>query len=215
MDNKDSSEYEKLVYLIKKFAINVYLVQKYDLQTKNTKEKNQLIEEYEKSLTKEELEFLNHDINNRIQLLNNSFNETNIKTRFYILKNNEYVIGFQTAQIRKSNEIFEGWRNFAYNLPEYAGIVDEVIDENSKIHKTILSNALYERITNWFLSENIELERTATGKNMYKNILVYMLNKNFEIDRIDDQRIYFIKKYSCLKSQNELKQDYENYIKRR
>ena len=39
--------------------------------------------------------------------------------------------------------------------------------------------------------------------------------KNFEIDRIDDQRIYFIKKYSCLKSQNELKQDYENYIKSR
>lgn len=111
--------------------------------------------------------------------------------------------------------MLEGWRNFAYILPEYAGIIDEVIDENLNKNKTFLSNALYERITNWFLSENVKLERTATGKNMHKNILVYMLNKSFEIDKIDDQRIYFIKKYSSLKSLDELKQDYKKYIKRR
>ena len=39
LDNKNCSEYEELIYLIQKFAINIYLVQKYNLQTKNTKEK--------------------------------------------------------------------------------------------------------------------------------------------------------------------------------
>lgn len=94
LDNKNCSEYEELIYLIQKFAINIYLVQKYNLQTKNTKEKNQLLEEYTKKLTEEELNFLNNDINDRIHLLNNSFNEKIVKTRFYILMNNEKVIGF-------------------------------------------------------------------------------------------------------------------------
>lgn len=81
------------------------------------------------------------------------------------------MIAFQTAQIRKEDQIIEEWRNFAYTEQNYLGLTGDVIDTYGNVSHDFISNSLYENITKWFKENNVQLERTATGKNMKKIFL--------------------------------------------
>lgn len=209
------NEYYELENLIKEFAVNVFLAQNYNFNNKTKIEKQTAINNYDKYLPKVELKRLEEDISNRIQLAKELINnETKNKiTRFYIMKDEQQVIGFQTAQIRINKDRAEGWRNYAYIKPEYAGRIKDVEDTYGKIKKGNISNMVYESITQWFKENNVVAERTATGKNMHKNILAYIVLKGFIPEKTDDERVYLIKEYNKIKSKKELKKIYQNYIK--
>ena len=110
------------------------------------------------------------------------------------------------------NNRTEGWRNFAYTENDYKGRIGEVTDTFGKIKTGVLSNLIYENITEWFKKENVEIEKTATGKNMLKNIKIYILKKGFIPESIENTRVYLIKDYKDIKQKLELKHIYENYI---
>lgn len=214
--NTECKEYFELKSLIKEFAINVFLVQKYNLNNKTKLNKQTVINNYDKYLSVEELKILKEDISNRTKLAKELINNTtsNKITRFYILKNEQEVIGFQTAQIRKNQDKVEGWRNYAYIKPKYTGRIENIEDTYGKINRGNISNVVYENITEWFKENKVVVERTATGKNMYKNILAYIVLKGFIPERIDNERIYLFKEYSNIKSKKELKNIYKNYIEK-
>ena len=213
--NINCNEYYELENLIKEFAVNVFLVQNYNFNNKAKLEKQTVINDYDKYISKEELKVLEEDISNRIGLAKELINnETKNKiTRFYIIKDGQQVIGFQTAQIRINKNRVEGWRNYAYIKPKYAGRIEDVEDTYGKIKKGNISNMVYENITQWFKENNVVAERTATGKNMHKNILAYIVLKGFIPEKTDDERIYLIKEYDKIKSKKELKKIYQNCIK--
>lgn len=213
--NINCNEYYELENLIKEFAVNVFLVQNYNFNNKAKLEKQTVINDYDKYISKEELKVLEEDISNRIGLAKELINnETKNKiTRFYIIKEGQQVIGFQTAQIRINKDRVEGWRNYAYIKPKYAGRIEDVEDTYGKIKKGNISNMVYENITQWFKKNNVVAERTATGKNMHKNILAYIVLKGFIPEKTDDERIYLIKEYDKIKSKKELKKIYQNCIK--
>lgn len=213
--NINCNEYYELENLIKEFAVNVFLVQNYNFNNKAKLEKQTVINDYDKYISKEELKVLEEDISNRIGLAKELINnETKNKiTRFYIIKDGQQVIGFQTAQIRINKDRVEGWRNYAYIKPKYAGRIEDVEDTYGKIKNGNISNMVYENITQWFKENNVVAERTATGKNMHKNILAYIVLKGFIPEKTDDERIYLIKEYDKIKSKKELKKIYQNCIK--
>lgn len=213
--NTNCNEYYELEDLIKEFAINVFLVQNYNLNYKTKEKKLSIIRNYDKYVSEEQLETLKKDILSRIELAKELLNNVtkNKITRFYIIKDEQRVIGFQTAQIRINQSQVEGWRNYAYIKPEYAGRIDNIEDTYGKIKRGNVSNVVYENITQWFKENNIIIERTATGKNMYKNVLAYIFLKGFVPERVDNERIYLIKNYSNLKSKKELKKIYIEYKK--
>ena len=213
--NINCNEYYELENLIKEFAVNVFLVQNYNFNNKAKLEKQTVINDYDKYISKEELKVLEEDISNRIGLAKELINnETKNKiTRFYIIKEGQQVIGFQTAQIRINKDRVEGWRNYAYIKPKYAGRIEDVEDTYGKIKKGNISNMVYENITQWFKENNVVAERTATGKNMHKNILAYIVLKGFIPEKTDDERVYLIKEYDKIKSKKELKKIYQNCIK--
>lgn len=213
--NINCNEYYELENLIKEFAVNVFLVQNYNFNNKAKLEKQTVINDYDKYISKEELKVLEEDISNRIGLAKELINnETKNKiTRFYIIKDGQQVIGFQTAQIRINKDRVEEWRNYAYIKPKYAGRIEDVEDTYGKIKKGNISNMVYENITQWFKENNVVAERTATGKNMHKNILAYIVLKGFIPEKTDDERVYLIKEYDKIKSKKELKKIYQNCIK--
>lgn len=65
----------------------------------------------------------------------------------------------------------EGWRNYAYIKPKYAGRIEDIEDTYGEIKRGNISNIMYENITQWFKEKDVTIERTATGKCMYKNIV--------------------------------------------
>lgn len=213
--NINCNEYYELENLIKEFAVNVFLVQNYNFNNKAKLEKQTVINDYDKYISKEKLKVLEEDISNRIGLAKELINnETKNKiTRFYIIKDGQQVIGFQTAQIRINKDRVEGWRNYAYIKPKYAGRIEDVEDTYGKIKKGNISNMVYENITQWFKENNVVAERTATGKNMHKNILAYIVLKGFIPEKTDDERVYLIKEYDKIKSKKELKKIYQKCIK--
>lgn len=213
--NINCNEYYELENLIKEFAVNVFLVQNYNFNNKAKLEKQTVINDYDNYISKEKLKVLEEDISNRIGLAKELINnETKNKiTRFYIIKDGQQVIGFQTAQIRINKDRVEGWRNYAYIKPKYAGRIEDVEDTYGKIKKGNISNMVYENITQWFKENNVVAERTATGKNMHKNILAYIVLKGFIPEKTDDERVYLIKEYDKIKSKKELKKIYQNCIK--
>lgn len=213
--NINCNEYYELENLIKEFAVNVFLVQNYNFNNKAKLEKQTVINDYDKYISKEKLKVLEEDISNRIGLAKELINnETKNKiTRFYTIKDGQQVIGFQTAQIRINKDRVEGWRNYAYIKPKYAGRIEDVEDTYGKIKKGNISNMVYENITQWFKENNVVAERTATGKNMHKNILAYIVLKGFIPKKTDDERVYLIKEYDKIKSKKELKKIYQNCIK--
>lgn len=215
MQNTDCKEYYELEKLIRKFAVNVFLVQNYSFNNKTKLEKQTVINNYDKYLSKDELKRLEKDISSRIELAKELINnETKNKiTRFYFLKDEQQVIGFKTAQIRINQDRVEGWRNYAYIKPKYAGRIEYIEDTYGEIKRGNLFNVVYENITQWFKENNAVIEKTATGKNMYKNILVYIVAKGFTPEKTDDERVYLIKEYDKIKSKEELKKIYQNYIK--
>lgn len=214
LNSNNNDKFKQLKSLIKKFAIDVFINQKFNLANDSYNKKNEYINNYKKYLSNDELEFLKRDIKERIDFAINSIKGMSkaIKTRYYLLMDKDKVIAFQTAQVRKENNRIEGWRNFAYTDNNYKGKIGEVIDTYGDIKTGILSNLLYESITKWFSEENVVAEKTATGKNMYKNIKIYIIKKGFVPEKIDDRKIYLIKDYKKNKSKVELKQIYENYI---
>lgn len=216
LNDCNNNKFNQLTELIRKFAIDVFIVQKFNLSNESYNKKEKYINNYKNYLSSEELIYLNKDINERIEFAINSINSTNAdkKTRYYILLNEEKVIAFQTAQVRKENNRIEGWRNFAYTENTYKGKVCNVVDTFGYTKKGITSNLIYENITKWFIEEKVEIEKTATGKNMYKNIKLYIIKKGFIPEKYDDKRIYLIKDYAKNNSKIELKHIYEEYIKK-
>lgn len=214
LDNCRSYKFMQLTDLIKKFAINVFMVQKFNLINDSNAKKEKYINNYTDYLSDIEIQTLKKDIQDRIDFATNSIKSKNKdkQTRYYILMDEEKVIAFQTAQVRKENNRIEGWRNFAYTENDYKGKSGEVIDTSGKLKIGILSNLIYENITEWFTEENVEIEKTATGKNMLKNIKIYILKKKFIPESIDNTRVYLIKDYKDIKQKSELKHIYENYI---
>lgn len=214
LNNCNSKKFSQLKELIKKFAIDVFMVQKLNLANSSNNKKAEYINNYKKFLTPEELNYLNKDINERIKFATNAIKNTDKhkKTKYYILLNGEKVIAFQTAQIRRENNRVEGWRNFAYTDNNYRGKICKVIDTGGNIKKGLISNLLYDNITKWFIEENVVIEKTATGKNMYKNIKIYIIKKGFVPEKYDGKRIYLIKDYKKNNSKDELKHIYEGYI---
>ena len=112
----NNDKFNQLKNLIKKFAIDVFMVQKFKLANDTYNKKIKYIDNYKKYLSDEELTFLKKDINERIDFAINSIKckRKDKQTRYYILLNKDKVIAFQTAQVRKENNRIEGWRNFAY-----------------------------------------------------------------------------------------------------
>lgn len=214
LNNCNNDKFNQLKELIKKFAIEVFIVQKFNLVNDSYNKKVEYINNYKNYLLSEELEYLEKDINERIEFATISMKKINKdkQTRYYIVLNEDEVIAFQTAQVRKENNKIEGWRNFAYTDSEYKGKVCNVIDTFGNVKKGILSNLLYENITEWFVEENVVIEKTATGKNMFKNIKIYIVKKGFIPEKCDDKKIYLIKDYNKNKSNIELKKIYEDYI---
>ena len=197
LNNYNNDLFNQLKQLIEKFAIYVFVVQKFNLANESYKKKSNYICNYKKFLSTEDLKYLEKDINERIDFAINSLNsfDNEKKTRYYLLLNENRVIAFQTAQVRKEKDRIEGWRNFAYIDDSYRGRINEVIDSYGKRKRGILSNILYENISDWFAEEKVEVEKTATGKNMYKNIKTY-IKKGFIPEKCDDKKIYLIKHYS-------------------
>lgn len=155
------------------------------------------------------------DISNRIDLTKKLINE-DVKdkiTRFYIVKSDQEVIGFQTAQIRINQNKVEGWRNYAYIKPEFVGRIECVEDIYGEIKKGNISNIIYENITQWFKESDVTIERTATGKSMYKNILAYIVVKGFIPEKTNNEKVYLVKEYDKIKTREELKKIYKDYIK--
>lgn len=214
LNDCNNNKFNQLTELIRKFAIDVFMVQKFNLANASYNKKVEYINNYKKYLSAEELNYLEKDIDERIEFATNSIKSINRdkQTRHYIVLNEEKVIEFQTAQVRKENNRIEGWRNFAYTDNNYKGKTCIVIDNFGNTQKGIISNLLYENITKWFTEENVVIEKTATGKNMYKNIKIYIIKKGFIPERYDDKRIYLVKDYNKIKNKSELKHIYENYI---
>ena len=214
LDNCQSYKFIQLTYLIKNFAINVFMVQKFNLINDSNAKKEKYIDNYTDYLSDIEIQTLKKDIQARIDFATNSIKSKNKdkQTRYYILMDEDKVIAFQTAQVRKENNRIEGWRNFAYTENDYKGKSGEVLYTSGKVKIGILSNLIYENITEWFTEENVEIEKTATGKNMLKNIKIYILKKKFIPESIDNTRVYLIKDYKDIKQKSELKHIYEKYI---
>lgn len=76
-----------------------------------------------------------------------------------------------------------------------------------------ISNVVYENITQCFKENDVTIERTATGKSMYKNILVYIVVKGFTPEKTDNERVYLVKEYDKIKTKEDLKKIYKDYIK--
>ena len=216
IQNTNCAEYYELKKLIKEFAINVFIAQNINLKGQTKSEKVIAVKKYKNYVSKEELNKLNLDISNRIALAKKLINE-DVKdktTRFYIVKAEQEVIGFQTAQIRINQDKVEGWRNYAYIKQKYVGRIEDIEDTYGEIKRGNISNVVYENITQWFKENAVTIERTATGKNMYKNILAYIVVKGFIPEKTDNERVYLIKEYSNLKSRKELKSIYKEYIEK-
>lgn len=214
VNNYCDDKFNQLEMLIRKFAITVFMMQKYNLSNESKEKTNQYISDYNRFLSEHEIQCLEKDINNRIKFAKDSIKLKNKrkKTRYYILTKDNVIIAFQTAQVRYEDKKIEGWRNFGYTEDLYKGRMGAVVDTYGKIYNGILSNVLYQNISKWFDEEKVETERTATGKNMYKNIKVYIVNKGFVPEKEDEERIYLIKDYNNIKNKLELKHIYEKYI---
>ena len=214
VNNYCDDKFNQLEMLIRKFAITVFMMQKYNLLNESKEKMNQYISDYNRFLSEDEIQCLEKDINNRIKFAKDSIKLKNKrkKTRYYILTKDNVIIAFQTAQVRYEDKKIEGWRNFGYTEDLYKGRTGTVVDTYGKIYNGILSNVLYQNISKWFDEEKVETERTATGKNMYKNIKVYIVNKGFVPEKEDEERIYLIKDYNNIKNKLELKHIYEKYI---
>ena len=216
VQSTNCEEYYELKKLIKEFAINVFMAQNINLKNQTKSEKVIAVKNFENYLSKDELDKLNVDISNRIDLTKKLINE-DVKdkiTRFYIVKSDQEVIGFQTAQIRINQDRVEGWRNYAYIKPEFVGKIENVKDIYGIMKMGNISNIIYENITQWFKENDVTIERTATGKNMYKNILTYIVVKGFIPEKTDNERVYLMKEYNKIRSKEELKKIYKDYIKR-
>ena len=214
LNNCNSYKFKQLIDLIREFAIDVFMVQKFNLINDSNVKKEEYINNYKNYLSDKDIQNLEKDIQDRIEFTTNAIKGTNKdkQTRYYILIDEENVIAFQTAQVRKVNNRIEGWRNFAYTKEDYKGRVGKVTDTLGNTKEGIWSNLIYENITEWFSEENVEIEKTATGKNMLKNIKIYVLKKGFIPENKDSARVYLIKDYKKIKKKSELKEVYEKYI---
>lgn len=214
MDNCNNDKFKQLIDLIRKFAVDVFMVQKFNLINVSNVKKEKYINDYKNYLSDAEIQALEKDIQSRIDFATSSIRSRNKdkQTRYYILLDKEKVVSFQTAQVRKQNNVIEGWRNFAYTEKDYKGRAGKVIDTLGNMKEGILSNAIYENITEWFREEKVEIEKTATGRNMLKNIKTYIIKKGFIPESTDNTRVYLSKDYKSIKKKSELKEIYESYI---
>ena len=215
LNDSKNDKFEQLKELIKQFAIDVFIVQKYNLANESCKRKEEYISNYNRYLSAEDSKYLENDTAERIKFAINSINskDENKKTRYYILVDDERVVAFQTAQVREEDGIIEGWRNFAYIDVQYRGKKNDVIDSYGKHKRGLVSNVIYDNISKWFDEEKVQIERTATGRNMVKNIKVYIIKKGFVPEKYDDTRIYLKKERNENRSKMELKKIYEEYVK--
>ena len=108
-------------------------------------------------------------------------NRNNKKTRYYILKDANTVVGFMQAQIEKNNikNRIEGLRNLAYVTSKYSGVIGETIDSSGDEFIGFYSEAIYQDISKWFGENNVDYEKIATGINMSHHITSYIKIKRF------------------------------------
>ena len=127
VNNYCDDKFNQLEMLIRKFAITVFMMQKYNLSNESKEKTNQYISDYNRFLSEHEIQCLEKDINNRIKFAKDSIKLKNKrkKTRYYILTKDNVIIAFQTAQVRYEDKKIEGWRNFGYteDLSKYFKVV--------------------------------------------------------------------------------------------
>ena len=87
LNSCNSYIFEQLKDLIKKFAIDVFIIQKFNLANESYYKKVEYINNYKEYLSIDELNFLEKDINERIKFAVQSINSKNIvkQTRYYVL----------------------------------------------------------------------------------------------------------------------------------
>ena len=109
LDNCQSYMFMQLTDLVKKFAINVFMVQKFNLINDSNTKKEKYISNYTDYLSDIEIHALEKDIQDRIDFAANSIKSINKdkQTRYFVLMDKDKVVAFQTAQIRKENNIIE------------------------------------------------------------------------------------------------------------
>ena len=109
VNNYCDDKFNQLEMLIRKFAITVFMMQKYNLLNESKEKMNQYISDYNRFLSEHEIQFLEKDINNRIKFAKDSIKLKNKrkKTRYYILTKDNVIIAFQTAQVRHENNKIE------------------------------------------------------------------------------------------------------------
>lgn len=223
-----SPEYEQFQKLVIQFIIDQYIRNDSPyVQANHQKQKEyiqQAIEEYQK-WTKGENDFhilsareIKEEIDDEVKWIMKEVNhiiadkqKDNYQKRFYWLKDNNQVIGFQKATVEKGQNSTIGWRNLAFTDPQYAGKIVERKNQKGQKEKIFVSSLLYEEIDKWFKESGVTIERTITGVHMLSNIQLYMIGLGFIPKGKQDDMIYFQKDKNRPYAKPVLKKIYQMY----
>lgn len=228
VDKTDSEDFEKLQTLLKKFVVDTYLRNKLEFATLRGKEKsefiNNAINEFDgieecTILSIEDIEEIQEEIESLETMAEELIDKPNnrgTESRYYVLKDEDKIIGFQQAQVVKRGEDrIEGWRNLAYIEQEYAGKSGEVFGIEDDLYKGLYSEAIYDDIGKWFNENEVNYERTCTGVNMLSNIFAYTRAKGFLPFDKNNNNI-FLEKYTQQKLEKDtLSKAYKLYCSNR
>lgn len=137
--------------------------------------------------------------------------DENYQKRFYWLKKDDEVIGFQKAIIEKAKNGTIGWRMLAYTDPRYAGKIIEKKDQNNEKQNILLTSLLYHEIDEWFNENKVTVEKTITGIHMLSNIQLYMIGLGFMPIGKKEDMLYFQKEKNNPYPKQILKKIYQMY----
>lgn len=137
--------------------------------------------------------------------------DENYQKRFYWLKKDGKVIGFQKATIEKRKDSTIGWRNLAYTDPNYAGKIIEQEGQNNKKQNILVTSLLYHEIDEWFNENKVTIEKTLTGIHMLSNIQLYMIGLGFMPIGKKEDLLYFQKEKNNPYPKQILKKIYQMY----
>lgn len=207
LKNTNDKDFEGLQLLIEQYVIYFLLKSKSKYANLDGDERIELmnkalIEFHERKsfsiLDPNDINEINQELN--IQLdsskhLIDSQDSSDIKSRYYILKNANNVVGFMQAQIAKNNNRnrIEGLRNLSYLDPRYSGKTGETIDTFGNQFSGFYSEAIYQNISQWFGENEVEYEKISTGLNMSHHIMSYIKGKRFiPVDK-DEEKLFLEK----------------------
>lgn len=191
LNDKNAVDFKQLEQMLERFMIDTYIRNKPQYATIRGQKRieiiNQALNEFHNGsnltiLTTEEVNKIRKEIEAQIDYAKETITQkprTDCETRYYLLKDENTLIGFQQAQVSQKQNGVVGWRNLAYIDPKYAGKGGIVKGIDGTTQETIYSEALYKEISKWFSENNVAYEKTCTGINMLPNILAYIRNKGF------------------------------------